>query len=225
MLHQRSLNRRIAAAVDRHPLPILVGCALLIQVFGRYHAHHFTVGPFYYSWIILRILLPICLLLLLKVPLSRLALERPCRDRFLTAVAALSLLALGGIYFVIRFSPEYGAYYADRFGPADRRLLRFMIFTLSTLTGWEFFHRGFLLQGLRFFLEKKHALSASTAAGTALAFVWVFEVLFHLIKPGMEALGMWLASPLLCLITIRSGSIWPAFVIHLAVEAVFILSI
>ena len=65
----------------------------------------------------------------------------------------------------------------------------------------------------------------SQAGGIALLFVWAFEVLFHFVKPQTEAFGMLVGSPFLSYVTLKTGSIWPAFLLHLGVEAVFIISI
>jgi membrane protease YdiL (CAAX protease family) len=78
--------------------------------------------------------------------------------------------------------------------------------------------------GIVYILGRNDYTSKTAAHQTAVVVVWVFEVLFHLIKPKMEAVGMLLGSPFLSYITIKTGSIWPAFLIHLGVEIVFILS-
>jgi len=211
------------------PLPqptIIIGSALLIQLLGRYHAHDFKIGYLYYSWILLRILFPVIILYFLKTPFTQLGLKPPTIDRFLKRLIPLSIGGLFGIYLAINASPGYLATYANHYGPdCLTRLTNFSIFTLSTLTGWEFLHRGFLLLGITYLLTEKEGLDRGQAGGIALLFVWVFEVLFHFVKPSMEAFGMLLGSPFLSYITLRTGSIWPAFLLHLGVELVFIISI
>ena len=100
-----------------------------------------------------------------------------------------------------------------------------MLFTGSTLTGWEFLHRGFLLMGLVYILTERERLSAPTASITAIALVWAFEVLFHFIKPELEALGMLVGSPVLSWLALRTRSIWIPFLIHLLVELLFVASL
>lgn len=210
---------------SRYALPMLVGSALLIQLLGRYHAHNFTIGHFYYSWVFLRIVVPFFLIWMLRIPIAQIGLSLPTFDRFLMVLAILTLFGLAGIYLIILFSPQYLGYYANAFGPFDgSRIANFMIFTLSTLTGWEFLHRSFLLMGIVYILGRNDRGDTTTARQTAVVIVWTFEVLFHLIKPKMEAVGMLLGSPFLSYVTLKTGSIWPAFLIHLGVEIVFILS-
>jgi hypothetical protein len=216
---------RIESISGRYALPIMVGSALLIQLLGRYHAHDFTIGHFYYSWVFLRIVIPLILIWMLRIPFNELGLSLPKFDRFLIILVIITLFGLLGIYLVIHFSPQYLGYYAKAFGPFDGgRFNNFMIFTLSTLTGWEFIHRSFLLMGIIHILGRNDHLGDSITHQTAIGIVWIFEVLFHLIKPKMEAVGLLMGSPFLSYITIKTGSIWPAFLIHLGVEIVFILS-
>ena len=209
----------------KYALSILIGTSLLVQLLGRYHAHHYAIGHFYYSWVFLRIIIPLIIIKSLRIPFSEMGLGPPKNNRFLIFLGAVSLLGLLAIYFLIHASPQYLGYYAKGWGALDsRRLTNFMVFTLSTLTGWEFLHRSFLLMGIVYILEKRHRVEKSLAHQTAILIVWTFEVLFHFIKPQMEATGMLLGSPVLSYITLKTGSIWPAFLIHLGVEVVFILS-
>jgi hypothetical protein len=208
-----------------HALPVLIGSALLIQVLGRYHAHAFSIGHFYYSWILLRIVLPLLLVRALGIPFGALGLGLPAFDRFFKILCILTLFGLFGVYLVIHFSPTYLGHYAKGWGAVEaHRFGNFMVFTLSTLTGWEFLHRSFLLMGTVYILGRHGGISESTTRQAAVSIVWSFEVLFHLLKPRMEALGMLIGSPFLSYITLKTGSIWPAFLIHLGVEIVFILS-
>jgi len=217
--------KRAKSLLLSNALLIITATAVFVQFIGRYHAHHYTVGHFYYSWILLRIIVPLVVITILQLPFSRLGLNLPKLDRFLMYLCLVSLAALFAIYLVIHASPRYLGYYAGGWGALDsRRLANFMIFTLSTLTGWEFLHRSFLLLGIFYVLRKRNGLDASLSGQIAIGTVWVFEVLFHFIKPQMEAAGMLLGSPLLSAVTLRTGSIWPAFFIHLGVEIVFILS-
>jgi hypothetical protein len=215
-------NKSIAT---RYALPILIGMALLIQLFGRYHAHDYTIGHFYYSWVLLRIIIPLIVIRAMRIPFSKLGLGLPIFDKFLKILCIIAFLGLFGIYLVIHFSPQYLGHYSKAFGSFEsERFVNFMIFTLSTLTGWEFLHRSFLLMGVVYLLGRDNRVGETTLHQIAVLIVWIFEVLFHFIKPQMEAVGMLLGSPFLSYITLKTGSIWPAFLIHLGVEIVFILS-
>lgn len=44
-------------------------------VHRRYHAHRYALGYFYYSWIILRIIIPPIIIIILGLPFSRLGQE------------------------------------------------------------------------------------------------------------------------------------------------------
>jgi len=79
--------------------------------------------------------------------------------------------------------------------------------------------------GIVYVTTKKEGLSRKSAEKIAISFVWIFEVVFHFIKPEMEALGMLAGSPLLSYIALRTNSIWIAFFLHLCVEFIFIFSI
>jgi hypothetical protein len=217
---------RIESFSVKYSLPILIGTALLIQLLGRYHAHDFAIGHFYYSWILLRIVLPLLVIRALGIPFSKLGLGFPILNRFFRILSIITLFGLFGIYLVIHFSPHYLGHYANAFSaPHSARFTNFMVFTLSTLTGWEFLHRSFLLMGIVYILGRKNRVDTPTTTQIAVLTVWIFEVLFHLVKPQMEAVGLLLGSPFLSYITLKTGSIWPAFLIHLGVEIVFIFSL
>lgn len=210
----------------RNALPIVIGSALLIQLVGRYHAHEFTIGHFYYGWVVLRIAIPLVIIHRLGAPFAKIGLGLPADTRFLRLLGVITPVGLGAVYLILKFSPEYLGHYAAVFGGSSgARLVNFTVFTLSTLPGWEFLHRGFLLMGTAYFLQKNDGLEPAASHRSAVMMVWVFEVMFHLVKPPMEAFGMLLGSPLLSYVTIRTGSIWPAAAIHLGVETVFILAV
>ena len=143
----------------------------------------------------------------------------------LAAAAALLVVAFAGIYFM----SGYFSFYSSSFrGPGDgtaERFSNFMIFTASTLTGWEFLHRAFLLMGLRYALAEREGVPERTATLVAVAVVWAFEVVFHFIKPPLEALGLLVGSPLLSWLALRTRSIWVPFLVHLLVEILFILTL
>ena len=100
-----------------------------------------------------------------------------------------------------RYVPPVREYYADSagltFGSAGRAAVE--IFSV------EFMFRGFILFGLR----KKLGDGAAVVQMVPFA-------LLHLHKPGLEAAGCVLTGTYLGYLSLRAGSIWPAFVIHLA---------
>jgi membrane protease YdiL (CAAX protease family) len=212
------------------PFMIIVFTALVAQLIGTYHAKSLILGDYFYLlWVILRIALPIAVLLALKVPLSKIGLGLPRFDRLtkiLVIVAGVILVAaFGGIYFFKGYFNFYSAAFADPYGSSISRFINFMIFTGSTLTGWEFLHRGFILMGLYYLLSERDAIPAETAAGIAIATAWVFEVVFHFIKPELEAVGLLVGSPLLSWLALRMRSIWVPFLLHFLVELLFIATL
>lgn len=209
---------------------VIVVTAVVAQLIGTYFARALVVGDYFYlSWFLLRIPLPVLVLLLLRIPLSEIGLGLPRVDRetarVLIAGAAVLVAAFAGIYFMSGYFSFYSGSFTGPDGGRAGRFVNFMIFTASTLTGWEFLHRGFLLMGLRYALDVRENIPEKNAALIAVAIVWVFEVVFHFIKPPVEALGLLIGSPLLSWLALRTRSIWLPFLFHLAVEILFILSL
>jgi membrane protease YdiL (CAAX protease family) len=207
---------------------VIVFTALLVQLVGHYHAGALVIGRnFYLSWLLLRIALPVLALIAMRIPLSRIGLGRPKIDRRTGGIIILIVVLLFVVFAWIYFFESYFNSYSASFQGEGRldRFISFMLFTGSTLTGWEFLHRGFLLMGVLYILTERERLSAPTASFIALALVWAFEVLFHFIKPELEALGMLVGSPVLSWLALRTRSIWVPFLIHLLVELLFIASL
>jgi len=210
-----------------NPLLIIILSALLIQLLGRYHASDFRIGHYFYvSWIVLRLAVPLLILFFLRIPISQIGLRLPRADKYAFRVIVLMNAGLFVTFIGIRLFPGYLNTYAHTFGyDSFTRFVNFTVFTISTLTGWEFLHRGFLLMGIVYVLTEKEGLPKGSAEKLAILFVWIFEVVFHFIKPEMEALGMLVGSPLLCYIALRTRSIWTAFFLHSCFEFIFIFSL
>jgi membrane protease YdiL (CAAX protease family) len=209
---------------------VIIFTALMIQFIGSYHARAFVVGNYFYAlWFLLRIAVPVLVLLILKVPLSQIGLGMPRFDRrtknLVIFAVAILLTAFVGIYFMRGYFDFYSNAFAGEGDGALARFGNFMIFTSSTLVGWEFLHRGFLLMGIRYLLAERDGVRPDTAAMIAIAVVWIFEVVFHFIKPELEALGLLIGSPLLSWLALRLRSIWVSFLIHFLVELLFITAL
>ena len=209
---------------------VIVFTALMIQLVGSYHAGSFLVANYFYVlWVLLRIAVPLGMLFLLKVPLSQIGLGMPRFDHktknAVIFAAAVLIVSFIGIFFLRGYFNFYSNSFAEGGGGPLARFANFMIFTSSTLTGWEFLHRGFLLMGIRYVLAERDGIRAEFASMTAVAVVWIFEVVFHFIKPELEALGMLIGSPLLSWLALRTRSIWVAFMIHFLVELLFIIAL
>jgi hypothetical protein len=206
---------------------IIIFTALAAQLLGHYHATFLMIGNYFYlSWLLLRIVVPIAVLLLLRVPLSEIGLGPPRMDgttrKIVLVAAVLVVVAFIGIYFLKGYFNFYTNAFAEPGGGKTGQFVNFMIFTSSTLTGWEFLHRGFLLMGIVYVLTSRDKLQRETSIMIAVAAVWVFDVMFHFLKPELEALGFLVGSPLLSWLALRTGSIWLPFLFHLLVEVLFI---
>ena len=215
------------ANINIKPLFIIVVCALLVQIIGHYFARHYWVfNSFMAMWPILRIVLPVCLLLILTIPLAELSFGLPKFDKTSSYVtlALLVCLALLVIFFAY-FADDYLAYYRQGMSievlRQSDRFERFMVFTVSTVIAWEIFHRGFLLGALRYCFVNHLMVSKVAASIIAMLFIAAFESLFHLTKPIYESLPFVFASLVLTWLTIRTRSLWPALLIHFALEVLF----
>jgi membrane protease YdiL (CAAX protease family) len=223
MPHQdQSLTIKMAA-----PFCILLIVILLTQVVGVYVSNNFLAsGGVKGYWIISRLIFPFVLVLLLAIPLKQLYFSKPTinRENLLLMAAFLGLLLCLFVYLQF-FAADYLSYY--RHGSSLEGLReagkfqRFLIFTVSTIIGWEVLHRGFLLGGGQYCLTQHYKINPTAAAVIITVIVCIFEVLFHIKKPIYEAIGMIFASPLLSYLTIKTRSLWPALTFHLLIELAF----
>jgi len=209
---------------------IVIFSALCIQAVGHYYAHSFRIGRYFYvSWVFLRILIPCLMIPVLGIPFREIGIRMPMVDPRIKKILIYGILGLLGIFIVIQLSQSYQQSYSHSFHSGDRnsisRLVNFLIFTASTLTGWEFLHRGFLLRGIVYSFKRDGSVDEDTGNIIAIAVVAIFEVMFHFTKPGLEVAGMLVGSPILSYIALRTGSIWIPLLLHFIVEMLFILSL
>lgn len=102
-------------------------------------------------------------------------------------------------------TPGFATYY-PRLGAARTDAGLFLAYQAHYLvkwTAWEFFFRGFLLFGFR-----KDFGDASIVIST------IPFTIMHVGKPEAEAFSAFLGGFVLCLIALRSKSIWPGVIIH-----------
>jgi membrane protease YdiL (CAAX protease family) len=201
-------------------LILLILTALVLQIIGRYYSKSFLI---FTSFDTLKFLLAAILPLIL----GRLFLFDSFKEMGLGLPQLKArewgvLLAIGVliplVITLVRGSEDYLQYYQSyrqNQVPLAQRLQRFSLFALSTITGWEILHRGFLLPGLR-----KHFSTT-----TAILWIMSFEVTYHFVKPDLETWGMLVFSPLASYLVVRSKSIWPSLALHLWIEVFFILNI
>lgn len=214
-------------SVDHKALFTLILSALLLQLIGHYFASKYLViGSFYTLWPILRIVIPVAILIILAIPLRTLSFQLPRFDKQSLAVVFVAVLGLLLMtFYLANFADAYLSYYRKgatlEYLQSTQRFERFMVFTVSTVIAWEIFHRGFLLGALRFLLSQKMAVQQKSADIIAMLFLSTFESLFHIKKPMAESIPLIFASLALSWLTIRTGSLWPALIIHFMIEVIF----
>lgn len=222
-----SMNTPMANEIHHKPLITIIICALLLQLFGHYFATKFFVYEGFQSlWPVLRIVLPIFLLLILAIPLRVFNISLPVFDKQSAIVVGFSCIGLCLLaVYLGNFADDYLSYYRRGASLELLRKLgrfeRFMMFTASTLIAWEIFHRGFLLGSLRYCFENHLKIQTRSSDIIAMLFVASFEALFHIKKPMHESIPLIFASIILSWLTIRTKSLWPALIIHFAIEVIF----
>ncbi len=207
---------------------VLILSVICVQIAGRYYAHFWIVDHFYWLPFLLRFGLPLALILFyFRFSFKDLGLGLPQMSR---AAWVWTFIALGLIPVVVsfvRFSDSYLAAYPqyvnDRVSEWDR-ILRFTNFTLSTFFSWAFLHRVFLLGGIRILLQER-AVPEKLASTIAILWTASFEILYHLIKPDLEAWGLVLFAPLMCWMAVKTKSVWLPTFLHLYLEACFIFTL
>lgn len=199
--------------------------ALLAQLFGHYFASSYLriADRFFGLWVLLRIVIPAAVVIWLAIPFSQLFLGRPQWSKSSKRAFIGGLVIVAGILVFLQFFGDsyLGNYRRHPYADPWAKFQGFLIFTSSTMIGWELLHRCFLLGGLRYCLHNRLKVDAATASLIAVLFTCAFEVIFHLKKPIYESLGLVLASPFFCWLTLTTRSVWPALILHLCIEVAF----
>jgi len=209
-------------------LIVLIIIGLAVQLLCRYY------GPYFVIWdsfnLIAFVLRLVALSLVAKFVFGwrfkELGLGKPTISKAWLILLGIYAVVVPIVMLLILSNDSYQEYYDFYTNPhisVAARLTRFGLFTLSTFFGWAFLHRGFLLFGLKKILNSSFKIAENHAAAISILWVAAFEVLYHLIKPDLEAFGMLIASPIFSLIAIRTRSVWIPTLCHLYIEALFIL--
>jgi len=210
-------------------ISVLIFAVLLVQVVSRYHLNGWVTDHFYWVPFILRFVVPVLLVqLYFHFSWRDLGLGFPQMTRAAWVWILVALVLIPLVVSTVRWSESYiGAYpqYVDDSISVYDRLQRFGLFTLSTFFAWAFLHRAFLLGGLRLLLLSEAKMKERMATGIAILWTMTFEVVYHLLKPEQEAMGLLLFSPLLSYVAVRTRSIWVPTLLHLYLEACFILTL
>lgn len=215
-------SSRVSADRAARELGLVVFAALAVQAVAAYGHRSLQVEGFYYATLLARIGVPLALLRPLRLPLRGLGLRWPSGPGPRPGAVVVAFLVLTIVAIALMGDTSYqAAYEGARRGEVGDRAQRFVLFTLSTTLPWEFFHRGFLLHATRTVLDR--AGGAAFATAVAVLLTASFEVLFHFQKPPLEALAFLVASPVLSLIALRTGSLLLPLLLHVWVELLFFL--
>ena len=149
-------------------------------------------------------LMPLLALIAMREPLSEYGLTLGDR-RFGLILSGLFLGVMLPIVFVISHQPAFrGTYPLNQAAARDlRHFVIWEILYVGYFVGWEFFHRGFLLFGLR---RRIGNLAIFVAA--------VPFTLEHFSKPELEAWGSFVAAIALGFLAVRARSFWYGALIH-----------
>jgi len=222
LAHELARVRELAAGID--PVAALI-CTIAAAAYtlshfegssgyfastwlSRLHLGSFTdLAPDMY-WLLasntLFGLLPLLALIAMREPLSEYGLSLGDR-RFGLILSGLFLAVMLPVVFVISHRPEFRGTYPLNQG-ATRDLRHFVVWEIlyvGYFVGWEFFHRGFLLFGLR---RRIGNLAIFVAA--------VPFTLEHFAKPEIEAWGSFVAAIALGFLAVRARSFWYGALIH-----------
>lgn len=231
----------------RSSIFILVLTVLVIQLVNRYYASDFQRLLFAFfsipEWasesleislqhfrilnFSTRFVIPIVLLIFLfRIPFRDWGLGLPQMRPLFWWLSALAFLLIPFFVALAQQDPRYTEYYLSTYAnasiPTSERILRFGLFTASTFFGWAFLHRSFLLFGAYYLLTNRWSVARALAGSLAIAFVAVFEVSLHFLKPDIESWALLVGSPLMSWMALRTKSLWIPTLCHLWVEVWFI---
>lgn len=183
---------------------VVVSLATLVLAFNEYH----PIGPPWFSSLIYFAILPV---LTIIVILRRNPLDFGLRfgniKLWLFHVVVSFIIALPILYIASRSSHLAGYYTIQQFD-----LVKYSLEEIVYLLAWEFLFRGFLLFGLRGKLGESSILVQM-----------VPFVLIHFGKPEIETISTIFMGIYLGYVAYRGNSYWPAFIIHLFINILFLI--
>lgn len=180
---------------ERAPAAVLASSTLFL-VLSRY----FPTSPRIYGTLLYYAVLPLAAiaLILRRNPLDfglRIGQWRVWLPHVVAAGAFSMLLALAASRI-----PAFREYYGGEAGPPAHRAA----LSAASLAAIEFMFRGFILFGLK-----------DRFGGGAVFVQMAPFALLHLHKPGLEAAGCVVSGTYFGYLAWRTGSLWPAYLIHL----------
>lgn len=229
MNHRLNLMIKSTRSLKHSQLFILVFSAILIQLCSRYYAYNESLiifGKFFLLIFLLRFGVPLIVnWLVLGLKPSELGLCLPKLSRGWKIFLLVYLILTPAVVAIILTDQSYIQYYANYANDqisAGQRLLSFALFTSSTFFAWEFLHRSYLLFGIKNLMQKFFSQNEKQSEVVAIAWVACFEVIYHFIKPDLEAWGFLLASPIFSWMAFRTKSMLIPMLCHFYIEVLFI---
>jgi membrane protease YdiL (CAAX protease family) len=182
---------------------VIVSLATLFLIIDRYH----PIGPLWVSSLIYFALLPLLTIAILRRNPLDFGLRLGNYKVWCFYVVVSFIIALPILYLASRSSCLAGYYTIQQF-----HLVKYSLGTIVFLFGWEFLFRGFLLFGLKAKLGELSILVQM-----------IPFALVHLGKPEIETISTVLMGLYLGYVAYRGNSFWPAFIIHLFINILFLV--
>jgi len=182
---------------------VIVSLATLLLTLNRY----FPIGPLWTSSLIYFAILPILTIVILRRNPLDFGLRFGNSRVWCFHVIASFIIALPILYIASR-SSSLAAYYTIQQFDA----VKYSLETIVYLLAWEFLFRGFLLFGL------KEKLKESSILVQMVPFA-----LIHFGKPEIETISTIIMGIYLGYVAYRGNSYWPAFIIHIFINIVFLI--
>jgi membrane protease YdiL (CAAX protease family) len=183
---------------------VVIGAATLFITVKRYHV---IENAWLTSFLYLFILPVMTIIILLKRNPLDFGLRLGDVKTWSIHAALTILVGLPILYFASDFESLEG-YYAD----SQFSLIRYAYETVIYMLGWEFIFRGFILFGLK------------DKIGEAGIFIQMIPfVLLHLGKPEVETISTIFVGIYLGYVAYRGNSFWPAFIIHIFINIMFLV--
>ena len=193
---------------------------ICIFLFLKWGAHFGSIGLLPLGPMVFLGLLPLLFCFWpLRLSLNEMGLCRVQRSPAALKVLAAAALLAPPIIIVGMKTSEAENFYGALFGAGSAKwgvILRLSGFAIASTLLLEFFFRSFCLMGLR-----RYRFLPVWALGSL---VVVGEIVAHIQKPAIEALGMGVLSVALCWISQKTASIWLAVLLHLWIEIWFVFS-
>jgi membrane protease YdiL (CAAX protease family) len=196
--------RAIGSFFRRNYREIVIICsATLFLTLAGYH----PIGPSWLSSLIYFAVLPILTIVALRRNPLDFGLRLGNFKVWGFYVVVTLIVALPILYIASRI-PVFTRYYTM----PQFNVVKYIPETIVYLLAWEFIFRGFLLFGLKDKLRE----------GSILVQMVPF-VLVHFGKPEMETISTILTGLYFGYVSYRGNSYWPAFIIHLFINIVFVV--